>query len=154
MTMHSLIVASKTDVPLLPCPIEPSWVVKGNPTAQISVLSRSNDGLASTLVWECTEGIFNWHYNYDETIHFLEGSVVIEGGDMRPTRFGAGDVLFFRRGAHALWTVEQKIRKLSFCRTSSPAIVGLAIRAGAKIMRKLPRLSGGKVVAPMGERPG
>jgi len=139
---QSLIVPSKTDIPLRPAPILPAWIIDGNPMARNAVLSRSSDGAALTIVWECTEGSFNWHYDIDETIHFMEGSVVIESDSMPATRFGPGDVLFFRRGAHARWTIEKKIRKLAFCRTPAPPLLGLALKALAKAARLLPRFSG------------
>ncbi len=131
----SLIVPSRTDVPLRLSPIEPSWIIEGNPTARKFVLSRSFDGMALTIVWECTEGKFNWTYDCDETIYFLQGSVVIESDTMAPTRLGPGDVLFFRRGARACWTIEKKIRKLAFCRTAAPALLGLVIKTARKIVR-------------------
>ena len=120
-----------------PAPIEPSWVIEGNPVAQSSVLSKSADGLASTIVWECSEGKFNWYYDFDETILILEGSIVLENDAMRPTRYGVGDVIFFKDGAHAKWHVEGRVRKLAFCRTTQPLLFGFALRAFNKIKRTL-----------------
>jgi uncharacterized cupin superfamily protein len=124
-------------VSLTPQPIEPSWIIEGNPLAQCCVLSKSADGLASTLVWECSEGKFNWYYDFDETILILEGSVVLDSDDMPPTRYGPGDVVFFRDGAHARWHVEGRVRKLAFCRKTSPVLLGLALRVFSKIKRTL-----------------
>jgi uncharacterized cupin superfamily protein len=124
-------------VNLTPKPIEPSWIIEGNPVAQWCVLSKSDDGLASTMVWECTEGKFNWFYDFDETIMILEGSIVLESDTMRPTRYGPGDVIFFRDGAHAKWHVEGRVRKLAFCRTTQPFVMGFALRAFNKIKRTL-----------------
>ena len=56
----------------------------------------------------------------DETILILEGSIVLESDAMPPTRYGPGDVIFFREGAHAKWHVESKVRKLAFCRKTQP----------------------------------
>ena len=138
---HALVIPSKTDIALRASPIEPSWIIEGNPVASNAVLSRSDDNTALTIVWECTEGTFDWTYDIDETIHFLEGSVVIESEGMPATRFGPGDVLFFRYGAKARWTIEKKIRKLAFCRTPAPPLLGLALKAVARVSRLLPRLS-------------
>ena len=90
------------------------------------VLSKSADGLASTMVWECSEGKFNWYYDFDETILILEGSIVLESDTMPPTRYGPGDVIFFRDGAHARWHVEGRVRKLAFCRKTQPSGLGFA----------------------------
>jgi len=124
-------------VNLTPRPIEPSWIIEGNPTAEWCVLSKSADGLASTMVWECSKGKFNWYYDFDETILILEGGIVLESDTMRPTRYGPGDVIFFRNGAHARWHIEDRVRKLAFCRTTQPFLFGFALRAFNKIKRAL-----------------
>jgi hypothetical protein len=124
-------------VNLTPKPIVPSWIIEGNPVAQWCVLSKSADGLASTMVWECSEGKFNWYYDFDETVLILEGSIVLENDAMRPTRYNAGDVIFFKNGAHARWHVEDRVRKLAFCRTTQPFLLGFALRAINKIKRTL-----------------
>lgn len=133
----SLIVTSTTDVELRAAPIEPTWIIEGNPIARNALLSRSEDGTASTIVWECTEGKFNWYYDIDETIHILEGSIMLESDTMKPTRFGPGDVVFFKNGAHARWHVEGRVRKLAFCRTTQPKLVGLVLRVLAKLQRMI-----------------
>jgi uncharacterized cupin superfamily protein len=134
---RTLIETSNTVVNLTPMPIEPSWIIEGNPVAQSCVLSRSADGLASTIVWECSEGKFDWYYDCDETILILEGSIVLENDIMRQTRYGVGDVIFFRHGAHAKWHVEGRVRKLAFCRTTQPFLFGFALRAINRIKRTL-----------------
>ena len=132
-----LIEIANLSVELTSAPIEPSWIIEGNPTAQCSVLSQSADGLATTIVWQCSEGKFNWYYDFDETILILEGSIVLESNDMPPTRYGQGDVVFFRDGAHARWHVEGHVRKLAFCRKTQPVLVGFALRVFSKLKRTL-----------------
>src|SRR5665647_1348125 len=122
---------------LTPRPIEPSWIIEGNPVAHSCVLSKSADGLASTMVWQCSEGKFNWYYDFDETILILEGSIVLENDALRPTRYGPGDVIFFKDGAHAKWPVEGYVKKLAFCRKTQPVLLGLALRVFSKIRRTL-----------------
>jgi uncharacterized cupin superfamily protein len=117
-------------------PIEPSWVIEGQPESRSNVLSQSKDGQACTIVWECTAGKFNWHYDFDETILILEGSIVIESDDMPATRYGVGDVIFFKYGAHAKWHVENYVRKLAFCRKTDPVWLAFPTR----VLRKLHRL--------------
>lgn len=132
-----LIEPSVTNVDLKPSPIEPSWIIEGNPVAENAVLSRSADGTATTIVWRCTEGKFNWHYDFDETIYILEGAIVLESADMKPTRFGPGDVVFFKNGAHARWHVDGHVKKLAFCRQTQPAFIGLGLKIVAKLKRTL-----------------
>jgi uncharacterized cupin superfamily protein len=134
---HALIETANLVGNLTPRPIEPSWIIEGNPVAQCSVLSESADGLASTMVWECSEGKFNWYYDFDETILILEGGIVVESDTMSPTRYGPGDVIFFRDGAHAKWHVEGRVKKLAFCRKTQPVLLGFALRVFSKIKRTL-----------------
>jgi uncharacterized cupin superfamily protein len=56
---RALIETGNLAVTLTPRPIEPSWIIEGKPDAQSFVLSKSADGLASTMIWECSEGKFN-----------------------------------------------------------------------------------------------
>ena len=134
---RALIETTNLVVNLTPKPIEPSWIIEGNPVAQWCVLSKSADGLASTMVWQCSEGKFNWYYDFDETILILEGSIVLENDSMRPTRYGPGDVIFFKDGAHARWHVEGHVKKLAFCRKTQPAWLGFALRVVGKLKRML-----------------
>jgi uncharacterized cupin superfamily protein len=120
---------------LTPRPIEPSWIIEGKPDATWCVLSRSADGLASTMVWHCTAGKFNWYYDFDETILILEGGIVLESDAMPPTRYGPGDVIFFKDGAHARWHVESHVKKLAFCRKTQPVWLGFALRVFLKLKR-------------------
>jgi uncharacterized cupin superfamily protein len=59
MMSHTLIETANLAVNLTPRPIEPSWIIEGNPVARSCVLSESADGFASTIVWECSEGKFD-----------------------------------------------------------------------------------------------
>jgi uncharacterized protein len=134
---RALIETTNLVVNLTPRPIEPSWIIEGNPQAQWCVLSKSADGLASTMVWECSEGKFNWFYDFDETVLILEGSIMVESDTMPPTRYGPGDVIFFRDGAHARWHVEGRVKKLAFCRKTQPVLIGFALRVFSKLKRTL-----------------
>jgi uncharacterized cupin superfamily protein len=108
-------------VALNPSPIYPSWVIEGNPIARNKVLSSSADGTASTLIWDCTAGRFNWFYDVDETVYVIEGGMVIRDITGTARRLGAGDSIFFPAGTRAEWHVEKYIRKIAFCRTPLPA---------------------------------
>ena len=135
MVSRTLIEVGNTATNLKPSPIEPSWIIEGNPVAESCLLSKSADGQAWTVVWRCSEGQFYWNYDYDETILILEGSIVLENETMPPTRHGPGDVIFFKNGARAKWLVESRVRKLAFCRTTQPLLVSFFVRAILKIKR-------------------
>ena len=132
---RALIETAKTAVTLAPLPIESSWIIEGKPDARGSVLSASTDGLACTMIWECSEGKFNWYYDFDETILILEGSIVLESDTMPSKRYATGDVIFFKDGAHAKWHVEGHVKKLAFCRKTSPVWFGLALRVFLKLRK-------------------
>ncbi len=132
---YPFIVVSKTDVALSPSPIEPSWIHEGNPMASNAILSTSADGTASTIVWQCTEGKFEWHYDVDETIYFLEGSVVIEADGMPPTRLGPGDVIFFKKGAVARWHIVSPDSQACVLPRTVPGFVGLGIKVFGKLKK-------------------
>src|SRR5215470_14244095 len=134
---RSLIEVARLTVDLMPRPIEPSWIIEGRPDATACTLSNSADGLAMTIVWHCTEGKFNWYYDFDETILILDGAIVLESDGMPPTRYVAGDVIFFKEGAHAKWHVEGHVKKLAFCRKTSPVWFGLALRVFLKLRKML-----------------
>jgi len=132
---RELIEIAKLTVDLTPRPIEPSWIIEGRPDARWCVLSQSADGLASTMVWHCTSGKFNWYYDFDETILILEGGIVLESDTMPPTRYGPGDVIFFKDGAHARWHIESHVKKLAFCRKTQPVWLGFALRVVLKLRK-------------------
>jgi hypothetical protein len=134
---RALIEVANTASSMKPSPIERSWIIEGTPNAQLSFLSKSADGQAWTVVWQCSEGKFHWYYDIDETILILEGSIVIESDGMPPTRYGPGDVIFFKDGAHAKWHVEGHVRKLAFCRKTQPVLVNVAMRFLSKLKRTL-----------------
>ncbi len=137
------IVCSSVSVALKAAPIRQEWILDGDPVARNAVLARSGDAAAFTLVWDCTPGKFMWHYDIDETIHILEGRVVLDDGSAPPRRLGPGDVVFFPAGAVVSWTVEVHVRKLAFFRRQLPkpiAAVTQAVRKAKILLRSRGRM--------------
>ena len=95
----------------------------------------------------CTDGKFNWYYDVDETIMILEGSIVLESEGMPPRRYGVGDVILFRDGAHIKWHVEGYVKKIVFFRQTLPFGLGYAVRAINKL-RRMVFVPGGRRSAP------
>jgi uncharacterized cupin superfamily protein len=143
----ALVETGHCNVDLKPSPIEPSWILEGNPEARSHVLSTSACGTTTTLIWSCTDGKFNWYYDVDETIMILEGSIVLESEGMPPRRYGVGDVILFRDGAHAKWHVEGYVKKIAFFRQTLPFGLGYAVRAINKLKRMV-FVPGGRRSAP------
>jgi len=129
-------------------PICPDWVVEGAPVARKCILSTSHDGDASTVLWDCTEGAFNWYFGYDETVHIVEGEVEITDAQGFHQVLRANDVAFFPAGSNSFWRVKGYVRKVAFCRTIMPAKVSAAIRFLRALKAKL---KGG--AAPQGLSP-
>jgi len=125
-------------VNLSSAPIRGDWILEGNPVARNKLLSASADGTASSYIWDCTAGRFNWFYEVDETIYVIEGGVVVKDMAGVAHRLSAGDTIFFPAGTHAEWNVENYIRKFAFIRTPLPRSLLLAKR----IYRFLKRLAG------------
>ena len=126
------ILISSSDIALEPAPIQADWIIDGDPQARNRVLSKSQDGAAFTLLWDCTAGAFTWRYDIDETIHVLEGGATLT--DASGTRaIEAGDVVFFPAGSVATWRVRNYVRKVAFFRRPGPRPVGLALRAWNKL---------------------
>jgi len=134
-------IASVATVPLRPSPIEPSWIREGSPQARNNLLSCSADGMASTIVWDCTAGRFDWVYDIDETIYFLDGSATIGCESFPPRSFTAGDVLFLPCGTVAHWHVETYVRKVAFCRRTQPKAIALVLNTIGKLQRAFVRPS-------------
>ena len=138
---------SKADVELQPSPITAGWIIEGKPLARSKILSTSEDQTACTIVWDCSKGKFNWYYDFDETVHIVEGSVTIEDGHSPKKKLGPGDVVFFPAGSHAVWTVDKYVRKVAFCRKILPAPIGALVRIARAVKRKLkPAPAGGSLM--------
>ncbi|MBV1702988.1 MAG: DUF861 domain-containing protein [Hyphomicrobiales bacterium] len=110
-----------------PSPINPQWIISGTPEARSVVLATSADGLATTVIWECDPGSFNWYYDFDETVHFIEGSVTIRDAVGQTKTLGAGDIVVFPAGSHAIWTVHSRVRKVAVFKRVLPRQLGAVI---------------------------
>ncbi len=126
------------DVLLRDAPINPAWVREGAPRARMGEISRSGDGAAVTVVWDCGAGLFEWRFGVDETVHILEGEVAVADANGVSRVLRAGDVAFFPVGSVTLWRVDTYVRKLAFCRHAMPASLGYAIR----VVNKLKSMAG------------
>lgn len=137
--MPDVAIATIGTVQLESAPIRPEWVVAGEPVARCAELSRSPDGLAMSAVWDCTAGEFDWTFGGDETVHILEGEVIVQT-PTGPRTLRPGDVALFAAGSTCRWQVPVYVKKLAFCREPTPRTALLA----ARVVRKLKRLVGGR----------
>jgi uncharacterized protein len=126
---------SSTEIVLDSAPINREWVIEGSPEARNQVIFKSRDGNSWTMVWECTAGTFNWSYDCDETVHIIEGQVLLTMGS-ETRELHPGDVIFFPAGSKAIWQVDDYVRKIAFLRQSLPPTLGTLI----KILRKAKKI--------------
>ena len=133
----SIVIADPATVTLGPAPIQPGWIVEGNPEARAKELARSGDGTSVVVAWSCTAGRFHWHYSVDETVHIISGEVFVTDEDGLERRLGPGDMAFFPAGSSSMWHVPSHVRKLAVCRHSLPHPLGFALRAWKKLIAVL-----------------
>jgi uncharacterized cupin superfamily protein len=133
----SIVIAAAATADLAPTPVSPDWVLHGTPKTRSTELARSHDRTAHSMVWECTAGRFNWHYNKDETLVVISGEAFItnEQGDER--RLGPGDIVFFPAGSSSTWRVPNYVKKVAFLRHTMPRPLGLGVLGWNKILRIL-----------------
>ncbi len=121
------ILVSATNMALQPAPIQPDWIVSGEPRARYRPLPASRDCSEQTVLWDCTAGVFDWFYDVDETIFILEGGMLLT--DAAGTRrVSAGDMVFFSSGSRVRWQVERYVRKVAVLHYPLPRPVSLAFR--------------------------
>lgn len=119
-----------------PTPIEPSWILEGEPVARSSPIARSADGLFSCGRWECTAGRFHFYYALDEIIQILEGSVTIEV-DGREQTLEAGDVAILQQGLKTTWTVHGYVKKFAIFRSQRRSLLRRAAGKAKRIVKRV-----------------
>ena len=131
MAHHNTLICDSGGV-MQSAPIPPHWVVHGAPVANNRVLARSTDRTATTVMWECTAGKFDWFYDSEETIYVLEGgaTLTING---KTQAIGPGSVVVFPAGSRALWEVGHYIRKFAVFRQPVPQPLSLCMRAWRRL---------------------
>ena len=132
---NSIMIAAAEAVNLHPAPITPNWILSGQPETRSKELARSKDGTSYTMVWDCTAGQFNWHYNKDEALVVVtdESFITFDGQEER--RIAPGDAVFFPCGVSAKWRVPNYIRKVAFVRHTMPRPAGYGVIAWNLFLR-------------------
>ena len=90
---------------LRPLPIKPEWILGGSPEAWYKDVAISRDGMSELVVWECSAGLFEWHYKKDESLIVISGEAFVTTENYRELRLGPGDVAFFPAGTSSTWRV-------------------------------------------------
>jgi uncharacterized protein len=121
-----LVARAPDDLPMELSPIEPSWIISGEPVARVGLHSRAGDDAASTSLWDCTAGEFRWYFDWDETVVIVEGEVHVTAQDGAQRTLRQGDIAYFAGRTWATWRIDNYVRKIAFCRKRFPAPVALA----------------------------
>ena len=135
------------DIALDDSPIEPTWILEGNPQARLAEWSKSIDGTTTTNVWDCTAGRFRWYFAVDEIVHIMDGSVTVSSDDHAPRTLIPGDAALFRAGTWSEWHVDNYVRKHAILRQHLPAPVSFALKVAGSVRARVGKLKaavGGK----------
>jgi uncharacterized cupin superfamily protein len=143
---NSMMTSMVATVELEHDPISPDWILSGSPEARNKLLARSEDRTSSIFVWECTPGIFSWHYMQDETAVIVSGEVFITPESGQERRLGPGDMAFFPAGCSARWRVTSKVRKVAVLRSAMPMPLALVQRTWNKLLKMIMRLKGRRAI--------
>jgi uncharacterized cupin superfamily protein len=118
-------------------PIDPAWVIQGNPRARLRVWATSPDGMTSNWVWDCTAGRFRWYHDVDETIFIVDGSATIGVDGGRPMTLALGDSAYLPAGTWSEWTVADYVRKHAVVRVPVPPSMAYVVKGfGARLHRR------------------
>ena len=132
---NSIVIADSAAATLEPAPISARYILDGAPEARGKLLAKSYDGTAHIMLWECTEGLFVWHYDVDETVVIVSGEVFITDETGEERRLGPGDMGFFPAGSSCRWRVTRRIRKIAVLRKDLPLALGFGVRVWHKFLQ-------------------
>jgi uncharacterized cupin superfamily protein len=135
-----------TDDDLVAAPIDPSWILEGNPQARARRLGFVDGSTLFATIWETTPGRFWWSYGTDELVTILDGEVEITpNGDAAPFTLRQGDVVFFPGGQRLQWHVRVHVKKLAINAVQTSLIRQLATRVpfARQVVRRLRAGRGG-----------
>jgi uncharacterized cupin superfamily protein len=131
----SIVIAVAGAADLEAAPISPGWILSGRPEARNKLLAKSHDGTSHIMVWECTAGRFNWHYQEDETVVVISGEVFITTKDGEERRLSQGDMAFFPAGSSCTWRVVDRVKKVAVLRKDLPLPLGFGVRVWHKLLQ-------------------
>jgi uncharacterized cupin superfamily protein len=122
---------------LKPAPIEPSWILDGQPLARVVPHSTTADKCSATAIWDCTAGSFRWFFGDDETVVILDGEVFITAEDGTERLLRTGDIGYFKAGTWATWRIDRYVRKIAFMRQPIPLPLALVYRIRNRLRRAM-----------------
>lgn len=139
-----------SSVDLRPSPIQPEWILGGTPKAWNKEVARSRDRMSQIIVWECSAGIFTWHYSKDESLVVISGEAFVTTENGQELRLGPGDAAFFPAGTTCTWRVPGPLRKVAVMREPMWRPLGYAVKAWNRVVRMV-GLTGKPTMTPAAE---
>jgi uncharacterized protein len=145
--VQSVVRAAPARVDLTDSPIPPDWIRAGSPKACIKEIATSRDRMSQIFVWECSAGVFMWHYSKDESLVVTSGEAFITTENGQELRLGPGDVAFFPAGTTCTWRLPGPLRKVAVMREPMWRPLGFAVKAWHRVLRRV-GLGGGPSLMP------
>jgi uncharacterized cupin superfamily protein len=109
-------------VGLAPAPLPASWLIDGDPSPRIKIMTCSPEGGLLSGIWTCRASKFRFDYaTFDETVHIIRGVAEVRIGD-EITHLRAGSIAYFPKGATSEWTVHEPIHKYFVQRNSNRGV--------------------------------
>lgn len=109
-------------------PINPEWILSGDPRARAKTWAITPDRTTTHWTWDCSAGSFRWWFGVDETVHIVAGSVTVEVDGEAPMTLEVGDAAYFRAGQWSTWTVDDYVRKHAVLRIPVAKTLALPAR--------------------------
>lgn len=109
-------------------PINPDWILAGDPRARAKTWAVSQDRTTTHWLWDCTAGSFRWWFAVDETVHIVAGSVLVEIEGQEPMQLEVGNAAYFAAGKWSTWTVDEYVRKHAVLRIPVPRSLSMPAR--------------------------
>jgi uncharacterized cupin superfamily protein len=107
---------------LSPAPLPASWLIDGDPSPRLKIMTCSPEGGLLSGIWTCRAAKFRFDYaTFDETVHIIRGVAEVRIGD-EITQLRAGSIAYFPRGASSEWTVHEPIHKYFVQRNSNRCV--------------------------------
>jgi uncharacterized cupin superfamily protein len=109
-------------VGLEPATLPASWLIEGDPSPRIKIMTCSPEGGLLSGIWTCRPATFRFEYaTFDETVHIISGVAEVRIGD-EITHLRPGSIAYFPKGASSVWTVHEPIHKYFVQRNSNRGV--------------------------------
>jgi uncharacterized cupin superfamily protein len=112
--------------------IPSAWLLSGQAQTKSRLLGKTQDRLASVMLWECGAANFNWHYRKDELLIISSGDAFIAGKNGGERHLGSSDVVFMPSGSVVKWRIPDHLGKIAILKTSISPPVAFILKAWIK----------------------